>query len=106
MEPTTHLIYNVTNKLTEAIHIDWLNWMRQHHIPAVLATQCFFKATILRLKGVDDEEGPTYAIQYHAAREADYERYLMHFSTALRRETLDKWGDQLLAFRTVMEVVN
>jgi hypothetical protein len=80
--------------------------MRHHHIPAVLATGCFFKAVLLRLKGVDDEEGPTYAIQYHAAGEADYERYLSDFAAPLRQETLDKWGDQFMAFRTVMEVVD
>jgi len=106
MQPQTFLIYNVTNKVAHAIHPGWLSWMRTHHIPAVLATGCFFKANILRLRGVDDDEGPTYAIQYHAASEADYERYLADFSTALRQETLDKWGNQFIAFRTVMEVVD
>ena len=106
MDLETFLIYNVTNKVSQAIHHQWLEWMRTHHIPAVLATGCFFKATILRLKGVDDEEGPTYAVQYHAASEADYEHYLAEFSTRLRQETIDRWGDQFIAFRTVMQVVN
>ena len=106
METSTALIYNVTNKVSHHIHKDWLTWMRHHHIPAVLATGCFFKAVLLRLKGVDDEEGPTYAIQYHATGEADYERYLSDFAAPLRQETLDKWGDQFMAFRTVMEVVD
>ncbi|MCH5600528.1 DUF4286 family protein [Niabella ginsengisoli] len=106
MEQQTFLIYNVTNKVSNNIHEDWLKWMRDYHIPAVLATGCYFKAVILRLKGVDDEEGPTYAIQYHAASEAQYERYLANFSTSLRKETIDKWGNQFIAFRTIMEVVN
>ena len=106
MEKETCLIYNVTNKVSNHIHTDWLNWMRDHHIPAVLATGCFFKATVLRLKGVDHEEGPTYAVQYHAASQGDYERYLSDFSTTLRKETIDKWGNQFIAFRTIMEVVN
>lgn len=106
MEAATTFIYNVTNKVSQQIHQEWLTWMQTHHIPAVLATGCFLRAVVLRLKGVDDEEGPTYAIQYHAAAEADYERYLAEFSTALRQETLDKWGDRFIAFRTIMEVVN
>lgn len=106
MENNTALIYNITNKVSHHIHQEWLVWMQSHHIPAVLATGCFLKAVLLRLKGVDDEEGPTYAVQYHAASEADYERYLSDFSTNLRQESLDQWGNQFIAFRTVMEVVN
>ncbi|MCH5715253.1 DUF4286 family protein [Niabella hibiscisoli] len=106
MELNTALIYNITNKVSHHIHSEWLAWMKTHHIPAVLATGCFLKAVLLRLKGVDDEEGPTYAVQYHAASEADYERYLSDFSTGLRQESLNKWGDQFIAFRTIMEVVN
>ncbi len=106
MQQETALIYNVTNKVSHSIHKEWLKWMQEHHIPAVLSTGCFFKATVLRLKEIDDEEGPTYAIQYHAATENDYERYLAGFSAALRQEALDKWGSQFIAFRTVMQVVN
>ncbi len=106
MKAETAIIYNVTTKVSHAIHQDWLRWMREEHIPGVLATGCFSDATILRLKGVDDDEGPTYAIQYHACSEEDYERYLAGFATALRQQTIDKWGDQFIAFRTVMQVVN
>lgn len=106
MQPESVIIYNVTNKVSQQIHKEWLAWMQQHHIPAVLATGCFFKAMVLRLKDVDDTEGPTYAIQYHSASEADYERYLSRFSAALRKETIDKWNGQFIAFRTIMQVVN
>lgn len=100
------LIYNVTSKVLHTIHNEWLQWMREEHIPRVLATGCFSKAVILRLKGVDDSEGPTYAIQYHAASESDYERYLAEYAAALRQETISQWGDRFIAFRTVMQVVD
>ena len=102
----TKLVYNVTNKVTHQIHKEWLQWMKQIHIPAVLATGCFLDATILKVSEVDDEEGPTYAIQYYATREQEYERYVQEFSTSLRQDTINKWGDQFIAFRTIMEVVN
>lgn len=106
MPSETKLVYNVTNKVSHQIHKDWLLWMKEHHIPAMLATGCFLGATVLRVRGVDDEEGPTYAIQYYAASQSQYELYLECFSTALRQETLEKWGDSFIAFRTIMEVVN
>ena len=32
------IIYNVTSNIDESIHDEWLNWMRQEHIPQVLGT--------------------------------------------------------------------
>ncbi len=102
----TFLIYNVTNKVSHAVHNQWLQWMKEQHVPAMLATGCFFKATILQMREVDDEDGVTYAIQYHAASEEKYNSYLDQFSTTLRQEVVNKWGNQFIAFRTVMHVVD
>lgn len=102
----TKIVYNVTTKVAHAIVQDWLLWMKTHHIPKVLDTGCFINATILKLKDIDEEDGITYAIQYYAAEAKDYETYQTKFADALRQETVDKWGSQFIAFRTIMEVVN
>jgi len=106
MSSQSQLIYNITHKVSHAIHISWLAWMQQDHIPRILDTGCFTKASFYRLKEVDDTEGPTYVVQFHAALEADYERYLQDFASTFRQEAFNKWGDQFIAFRTIMEVVN
>ena len=100
------IIYNVTTKVANFIYKDWLVWMKEIYIPEMIATGCFVNAVILKLRGVDDSEGPTFAVQYHAANEDDYEKYLEHFATHLRTAALQKWGDKIVSFRTVLEVVN
>ena len=100
------LVYNVTTKITNAIHEDWLAWMRDVHIPDVLATGCFTTANILRLLDIDDSEGPTYAIQYYAKTKTDYDQYINQFAPALKQETITKWGQQMIAFRSLMQLVN
>jgi len=100
------IIYNVTIKVAEAIKDEWLAWLKQEHIPDVLGTKCFLKATIMQLLEVDDSEGPTYAIQYQAESLDDYERYLNEFAVTMRQRSFDRWGDKFIAFRTIMEVVN
>ena len=99
-------IYNVTIKVSHEIHDNWLNWLKAEHIPEVLATDCFYDATILRLLEVDDTEGPTYAVQYKAESKAAYNLYIDKYASLLRQKSFDKWGDQFIAFRTVMHVVN
>ena len=42
------IVYNVTSKVTWAIHDEWLQWMKEEHIPEVVATGCFTHAQFLR----------------------------------------------------------
>ena len=99
-------IYNVTTKVAPGIHTDWLHWMKNEHIPAGSATGCFTHTVFVRLLDIDEEDGPTYAVQYHAAKLADYDRYITEFAASLRKETLDRWGNQIIAFRSLMQHVN
>lgn len=99
-------IYNVTIKLAASIHDDWLQWIQQEHIPEVIATGCFEKATLVRLLEVDDSDGPTYAVQYHAVSRAQYQRYISLYADGLRQKSFDRWGNQFMAFRSLMQVIN
>ena len=55
---------------------------------------------------VDDTEGITYAVQYHAKSKAFYDRYIEQFSVEMKKKGMDKWSNKFIAFRTVMEVVH
>ena len=100
------LIYNVTLKIDRSIHDDWVQWMKEKHIPDVMKTGCFVKSQFVRLLETDEMEGPTYAAQYFAETEADYKRYITLFSPALRLEVMDRWGNKFIAFRSLMQIVH
>jgi len=100
------IIYNVTTKVDKAIQDEWLNWLKEEHITDILNTGCFTKANILRLLETNDTEGPTYAIQYHAESKALYNIYIEKYAVIMRQKSIDKWGGQFIAFRSVMQVVN
>jgi Domain of unknown function (DUF4286) len=99
-------LYNVTIKLDWSIHEEWLKWMKEKHIPQVMATGCFSDYTLVRLLEIDETEGPTYATLYKVESKSDYNRYIAIHATALRQEGLDRWGSLFIAFRTIMEIVN
>jgi Domain of unknown function (DUF4286) len=98
-------IYNVTSKVDHTISAAWLQWMKEEHIPEIIATGCFTKATILQLLETDDSEGPTFAIQYTAESKALYNRYLEKFAPELRQKVMAKWGNKFIAFRSIMQVI-
>ena len=99
------IVYNVTVKLESSIAEQWLQWMKEEHIPDVIATSCFTSASMLRLLETDDSDGPTYAIQYQAESKADYNRYIEKFAASMRTKATEKWGHRFVAFRSVLQLV-
>lgn len=100
------IIYNVTSKVDHSIADEWLAWLQEEHIPDVIHTGCFTHATVLRLLEVDELDGVTYAIQYHADSKALYNRYIKEYSATMRKKGTEKWGEKFIAFRSVMEIVH
>lgn len=100
----TDVIYNVTVNVSEEIHDEWIDWMRQVHIPEVLTCGLFKKALFMRVHAFE-QGGFTYAIQYTASSMVDYERYLRDFAPKFRAQTEALYGDQVHAFRTMLEVL-
>ena len=99
-------VYNVTIKINVPIHDQWLEWMKNIHIPDMLSTDCFQDATILRLLEVDDTDGYTYAIQYKTESKSKYNQYTELYAPSMRQKTIEKWGDQFVAFRSFLEIVD
>lgn len=99
------IIYNVTTKVDAGIADAWLNWLQKEHIPEVMQTGCFSSHKVVRLLEIDDAEGPTYAVQYHAEAKADYNRYIEMYAAAMRQKSFDKWGNRFVAFRSLMQVI-
>ena len=98
-------IFNVTTKVNWSIHEAWLEWMQTEHMPALLRTNCFVRYQLLKLHEQDEEEGPTYIAQYFAESKALYNRYMEVYADAIREDYLDKWGNNFIAFRTLLEVI-
>jgi hypothetical protein len=99
------IIYNVTTKVTHNINDSWLRWMKQEHIPAIMNTGLFHDSRICRLLEQDDQDGPTYSIQYFTDTLENYQTYLEEHAATFRQASYDLFGSQFVSFRTVMQVV-
>ncbi len=99
------LIYNITLKVEWSVHPQWLFWMQEVYIQQVMQSGCFTKHQLVRLLEIDEDEGPTYALQLYAGSWEAYNIYLENF--LLQNEALgyETWGGSLLSFATLMEVI-
>ncbi|MBS1597293.1 MAG: DUF4286 family protein [Bacteroidetes bacterium] len=99
------LSYNITTKISWTIANEWLRWQKEEHIPEMMSSGLFDNYNVYRLIEQDDPEGPTYIIQYFTSTEKKYKTYVEEFSLRMREKEFEKWNDQFIAHRTIMELV-
>jgi Domain of unknown function (DUF4286) len=100
------IIYNVTTKVNYSIADEWLQWIKEEHIPDLTATGCFTHAVVLQLLEADDSDVLTYAVQYYADNKVMYDRYIHRYADDMRKKAINKWGNNFISFRTLLQVVD
>ena len=100
------IIYNVTCNVEKHMAENWLQWMRDEHLPDVMGTGCFKDYKILKLiNQEEDDHGVNYAIQYTCESHEILNKYRTEHGPGLQAKTLAKFGDQVMAYRSVLEVI-
>ena len=79
------ILYNVTVNIDQDVSEEWLQWMKNIHIPDVLSTGLFLENKIARIHA-EEEGGVSYSIQYLLENWKDYKS-----AGALSRYIL--WGE-------------
>lgn len=100
------IIYNVTVIIDDSVHDEWLQWIKEVHIPDVMNTGKFINNKICRVLEAEEEGGKTYAIQYTAKNREEYDDYQANFAPALQVEHTKKYEGKFGAFRTILQVVH
>ena len=99
------IIYNVTANIDEGIHEQWLEWIQQH-IPKVLSTGLFLKATFTKVLVEESMCGLTYSLQYLAPSKQALESFYELHSSDFQAEELRLFADKMLVFRTELEWID
>ncbi|SFC99136.1 DUF4286 family protein [Algibacter pectinivorans] len=99
------IIYNETLNIDESIHSEWLIWIKEH-IPKVLGTGKFEKATLTQVLVEEDMGGVTYSVQYRSYSREALDAFYREDADRLQQEGLKKFADKMLAFRTELEIVD
>ena len=99
------ILYNLTIVVDYDHAARWLKWMKEKHMPDVLATQMFLEGKIARILA-EEEGGLSYSVQYLAASMKDFQRYEREFAPALRKEHENLFAGKYVAFRTLLDVVH
>lgn len=99
------VIYNVTVNIDENVNEEWVKWMKDDHIPAVLATGHFHGSTFSKILA-EEAGGFAYSIQYLAKSMEALEKYMAEEAPRLRKEFQDQYGTKAVSFRTLLDVIH
>jgi hypothetical protein len=100
------IIYNITTKVHILIADEWLIWLKEIHAQEIMGTGLFTKFLIVQLIETDDTDEPTYAVQFFAESKALYNIYAEKFAGEMRTRAFNKWGDNFISIRTLMQIVS
>ncbi|HMH33953.1 MAG TPA: DUF4286 family protein [Puia sp.] len=100
------IVYNISTKVPWYISDEWLIWQQEEYIPEIMQSNLFDDYKIYRIMDLEEDEGPTYTVQYFTSDKERYQQYIEEFAPILREKAFARWGNQLLSFHSAMELVN
>lgn len=99
------ILYNLTVNVDLDIEIEWFNWMRETHIPKIMATGKFMDYKVYRVLNDGKGDGISYAVQFFAKSLDELNSYFEQFGPELAKEQLEKFKHKHVAFGTILESV-
>lgn len=98
------LLFNVTVIIEEASATDWLQWMKESHIPQLMDKECFVSYRLLKIVN-SPNEGLSYSIQFIAEDKARHQTFLDSHEQLFIAEMYNRYPNKLVTFTTLMEFV-
>ncbi len=98
-------ILNITTNVANEIEQQWLQWMQETFIPAMLATKKFNKALLTQIQVEEEMGGVSYSTQYFANSKAVIEQFYKEDQNALLLKHT-KFKGMYVDFSTELEVIN
>ncbi|MCF1749645.1 DUF4286 family protein [Mariniradius sediminis] len=97
------ILYNVTVNVDKDAETEWLNWMRETHIPDVLATGMFLENKLYRILHDSEDGSINYSVQYFAENMDKLNEYMQVHSKKLQQDVQIKFQDRVVSFRTLLQ---
>jgi hypothetical protein len=98
-------LYNVTVGIDKDVEQEWLQWVKDEHIPNVMDTGMFFDYKIYKVLHDQEEGSVSYSVQYFAHTINHITLYFEKFAPALLEQHRMRFRDKHVAFMTLLEEI-
>ncbi len=99
-------IYNTTYVVTESVFTTWNSWVRAMHIPQMLE-QGFTEPQIAKvITNESEQEGVSITVQFKVKDLVTLNSWAEKNLGAIRSEIKQKFGENVLPFDTILEILD
>ena len=99
------IVYNETIIVEDASYDAWITYMREEHIPAVMATGYFDSYKILNV--IDSpNEGVTTCVQYNTDSEARFAKFYNEHLHPLHTKHHELYENKYVLYSSLMETID
>lgn len=98
------IIYSVSVRIKKEVEDEWLQWMKDTHIPAVLSTKYFKNCEMYKVLIPDlGEDVAMYKMKYFSDTFQNYLDYQQNYAAKLQASHNEKYQGKFTASREVIE---
>ncbi|MCR9012596.1 MULTISPECIES: DUF4286 family protein [Gabonibacter] len=97
-------VYNTTFHVENDTEASLINWMQNHHLPAIREKGLCSDILFTRIK-TQEPQGKSFSLQLIFPAEKDYQAFLEKHQEELLKKLLDQFDQQVLYFSTLLEEI-
>lgn len=99
------IIYNETFILEDTVEQEWLAWIKEVQVPAIMGTGCFASHQILTIMD-SPNEGITYCVQFMADTLEEFQKYYREHLFQFQERHQVRFNERFVLFTTVMKTID
>ena len=99
------LVFNTTYLVSHEKHDAWHKWLYEHHIPAMVDSGYFSKPQVAKVLTNEQQNGVSFSVQFHIENMALLEAWNEKYTKAFLADFSKRFGQEILLFSTVLEII-
>lgn len=99
------LIFNITFLVADKVADKWLQWINETHIPNMISSGYFTEPRLAKVLSDHGQEGTSYAVQFYIEDILVLETWKQKFNAEMERDCAMIFGEDVLLFTTVLEII-
>jgi hypothetical protein len=98
-------IFNTTYLVSDKMHGIWHKWLYEEHIPFMEKSGYFSNRQISKVLSNEQQDGTSYSVQFHIPSLELLEEWEKQYGEQFLHNFSKKFGEEVLLFSTILEVM-
>lgn len=99
-------IFNTTYHIESSVKEPFINWLRKIYIPTATRREELSEPQLCRVITEEESGGESFSLQFHVSTPDHLETWYAEIGADLDNAIREKFGDCVLGFNTLLEIID